>query len=289
MLGSQVLEVAIGLVFIFLALSAAASAIKEFIAGILGMRSKTLAQGIGNLLKDPVLTQKIFDHPLISGTAKPGSGPSYISSRNFALALLDVVAPPSAQGPRMVQDLQAGIANIPDAKVQKSLLTLVGAAQGNLELTQAKIEHWYDDAMDRVSGWYKRRAQIIIFFVGLTLCCALNGDTLMVLKELWNDQTMRETIGVQAKYQIEHPDAKGSDLSGVVRQIRAASTPPIGWLSSDPERGLPEGTGAWFLKVFGILISSLAITLGAPFWFDILNKLVNVRLAGEKPPDSRQT
>jgi hypothetical protein len=62
--------------------------------------------------------------------------------------------------------------------------------------------------------------------------------------------------------------------------------PPIGW-AGDGVRALPQSTG-WLWKVFGILISTVAVALGAPFWFELLNKVVNLRLTGSPPPDSRQ-
>jgi hypothetical protein len=41
------------------------------------------------------------------------------------------------------------------------------------------------------------------------------------------------------------------------------------------------------LKIVGLLITVLAVSQGAPFWFDLLQKAVNLRLAGDLPPDSR--
>jgi hypothetical protein len=41
------------------------------------------------------------------------------------------------------------------------------------------------------------------------------------------------------------------------------------------------------VKILGLLVTVLAISLGAPFWFDLLNRLVNLRSTG-KPPDPRR-
>lgn len=287
MFGSQVLEVAVGLTVVFVVLSAACSGIKEFIAGIAGMRSKTLEEGVRHLLQDPAVADKVFAHPLIASTAAPGSKPSYISSHNFALALFDVLGTVDKAAPNAAADLRANIAKVPNDKLRQTLLTLVTSTQGNIDQAQAKVEHWFDDAMDRVSGWYKRRAQTIILMVGVFLCCALNGDTLMIVRELWNDQVLREVVTAQARYKVQNPPPSGNDLSAMQQEVRDASVPPIGWHSNDPERGLPEGWVMWLKKVLGILISVLAISMGAPFWFDMLNKLVNLRFSGSPPPDSR--
>jgi hypothetical protein len=47
---------------------------------------------------------------------------------------------------------------------------------------------------------------------------------------------------------------------------------------------------AWILTKFtGLLISILAVSMGAPFWFDVLNKLVNIRLSGTRPAPTSDT
>jgi hypothetical protein len=47
------------------------------------------------------------------------------------------------------------------------------------------------------------------------------------------------------------------------------------------------------LKLIGWLITAGATVLGAPFWFDTLKKLVNIRGTGvnpaEKPAESKKT
>jgi hypothetical protein len=39
----------------------------------------------------------------------------------------------------------------------------------------------------------------------------------------------------------------------------------------------------WALKIFGILITGIAAAQGAPFWFDVLKKLINIRMTGANP------
>jgi hypothetical protein len=293
MFNSQVLEVATGLIFVFLLLSVACSGIKEVIARVSNMRAKTLENGIRTMLADPndAITSKLLQSHLIAGTAPPGEKPSYVSSRNFALALFDVLAPAAPGQSRTIQDLKTGIANLPDTRVRTTVLALIDSAQGNADLARQRVENWYDDTMDRVSGWYKRRAQQIIFVVGLVLCVLLNGDTLMIVHELWNDEALRSAVVAEAQERASAAtvtSGKDDSLADVTQYIRDASAPPIGWsFSGNGARGLPESWG-WLWKIIGILMTSVAIAMGAPFWFDLLNKIVNLRLTGTPPPDSRQ-
>ena len=71
----------------------------------------------------------------------------------------------------------------------------------------------------------------------------------------------------------EDPLATASTTLDQIKQLGI----PIGWQNA------PQTTTDWALKFFGLLISIVAIAQGAPFWFDLLNKLINLRLAGQKP------
>lgn len=291
MFGSQILEVVIGLVLIYLALSIGCSGIKEVIAGIFSLRAKTLEKAVRNMLKNGPndYTAKLFAHPLITGTAPEGEKPSYISSRMFAAALFDVVAPADGEQPRTMQSLRAGVANVPDTKLRATLLNFIDSAAGDMDAARLKVEHWFDDTMARVSGWYKRTAQKIIFVAGLVLCIAVNADTILIVRELWSDQALRSATVAEAQKRVQSAipadsDAQKAALVESLQEIRSFDAPPIGWSRVKGEaRAWPNDLGEGALKVLGILLSSFAIVMGAPFWFDMLNKLINLRSSGDPP------
>jgi hypothetical protein len=295
MFGSQVLEVVIGLSLIYLVLSIGCSGVKEVIAAIFSLRAKTLESGVRRMLKNGPndFTAQLFAHPLIQGTAPEGEKPSYISARMFAAALFDLVAPPRADvaEPRTIQSLRAGVAQIPDAKLRTLLLNMIDAAGGDLDAVRLKVEHWFDDTMARVTGWYKRMAQKIIFVAGLVLCVAVNADTLMIVKELWSDQALRSAMVAQAGQKVQSTNPADYlnqndrlQLQQVAGEIRDATAPPIGWSRAAKDIRVWPGTlGDQALKVLGILLSSFAIVMGAPFWFDMLNNVINLRLSGNPP------
>jgi hypothetical protein len=291
MFGSQVLEVVIGLTLIYLVLSIGCSGIKEVIAAMFSLRAKTLENGIRNMLKNGPndFTAKLFAHPLILATAPEGQKPSYISARMFSAALFDIVAPADAAQPRTIQSLRAGVSQIPDAKLRTTLLNMIDSAAGDVDAARLKVEHWFDDTMARVTGWYKRMAQKIIFAVGLLLCAAVNADTLMIVKELWSDQALRSAVVAQAGKQAHSTiSAESSNeevsLHQIAEEIRDVNTPPIGWSRDAKDiRRWHSGPGAGALKALGILLTSFAIVMGAPFWFDMLNNVINLRLSGNPP------
>ena len=155
------------------------------------------------------------------------------------------------------------------------------------------MEHWFDDTMERTSGWYKRMAQKIIFVAGLALCLAINGDSLMVVKELWSDQALAHAVVAQVNKQGQSgtpvdPTGQKRSPQEVVTEIRDIDAPPIGWARDSHDlRKLPSEPWSIAFKLFGILRTSFAITLGAPFWFDILNTIINLGLSGAPPAASK--
>lgn len=201
MFNSQILEVAIGMVFVYLLLSLICSAINEGVEAQLKNRASDLQKGIRRLLEDPGgsgWAAKLYDHALIRGLYRDGKHlPSYIPARNFALALMDLVAPASprttsgAAGATLsppaaaaavvtgtssppspppaslaLSTLRASVASNTTGKVQEALLALIDAAGNDANKARQNIEAWYNSAMDRVAGWYKRRTQAIIFCLG---------------------------------------------------------------------------------------------------------------------------
>ena len=109
MFDSVILEVAIGLAFLYFFLSMLCSVIIEGVASKFKWRAKNLYAAIKLLLKDEDILKRLYNSPLFLGItpkeykdSKRGenqSTPSYISSRGFILALLESLK----QHPKVVE------------------------------------------------------------------------------------------------------------------------------------------------------------------------------------------
>lgn len=321
MLWSTALEVAIGLVFVYLLLSLVCSAAKEGLEAVLKKRARNLEQGIKELLEDHAgtgLAQEVYNHPLINGLFRGQFNPqqkgirtklpSYIPSQNFALALVDVVlrqAPDPAAGRKALdpattdlQPLRDAINRLGNAQVKQALLVLVDRAGTDINRALANIEAWFDSAMDRVAGWYKRWSQMVIFLLGLLLVILLNADTIAIGNHLLGDPSVRQsTVAAAQEWVKNHPQAAGKDESkgfgDAVDQVRDKVGQlglPIGWDVNDASDWPGKDAGAWVLKALGLLLTALAISLGASFWFDVLNRFMVVRSTvkpKEKSPEEK--
>ena len=309
MFGSTILDVAIGLALIYLLLSLINTVLTEFIAGLLNLRATNLENGIRSLLNDPNgtgLTRVFYDHPLIKGLSKDDSKPSYIPARNFALALLDMIAPakPAAE-PQTVNQIRASISAMSPAYdgLKHKMLLMIDDAQANVSAARENVEKMFDETMERVTGWYKRDAQKIVLVLAIGIAVAANADTLSITSTLYRDPALRAGLVAAAEQAVKQQESKGAkneeELKGKAAQEMIATINkdlekisfPLGWErlpANNSELSHKKTFFTWLYTFFGWALTALAISLGAPFWFDILNKFINIRSAGAKPDGKKK-
>ena len=313
MFGSNTLDVAIGMAFVYLLLSFVITAANELIAAILASRGNNLWKGIVNLLPEG-FAQQVYDHPLVDGLSNARDRPSYIPSRTFVLALLDVISGSTGELPDL-PTLKSKINGLP-SRLKQPLLVMLSEASGDVEQFKTNVEVWFNNSMDRVSGWYKRKTQYVLLGIAALVTLLLNVDSLVLLNRLSQDTSLRaalvaraEAASKQTEELAARPAGTGSDDIKRAHDDLAAATAklqelnlPTGWVSSAELQAAPDEDKAelttrllpgslgdgWSLArshFIGWLLTALAISLGAPFWFDILNKFVNIRSAGKSPEE----
>lgn len=303
MFNSATLDVVIGLVLLYSLLAILASTINEFLASLAEWRSKNLEIGLRNLLDGndaagAALLDRFYEHPLIRGLhtrrffapGGPNSSkkPSYIPARLFVSALEDILLPTDRQaGPQTLQDLRASASALPPGDTRDALIALLDGAGGDLKKGREAIEHWFDDAMDRLSGWYKRQVQVIIFVISLATAFALNADTLTITNTLIHNPEIRAFVVARAEQvAVQTPGPNGETPEASFKEVQTALEDvgslqlPLGWKNGweDLRAVLPwTDLQAFVLKLVGILVTAVAMSFGSQFWFDLLNRLVGLR------------
>jgi hypothetical protein len=317
MFGSSIIEIAIGLCFVFLLLSLISSAMVEIVESFLKNRATDLERGIRELFNQETggnLAAAFYKHPMISGLyrglyeredgkeigrldyLKPTNLPSYIPAKNFASAVLDLVLHPAASQDVVRDDAKDGSASTVDAmvaaasmdavrsavkrefgssQVGRALRTLVEQSGEDLNVLRTNLETWFNGSMDRVSGAYKRRTQWVIFALGLVLAVTLDANTITIVKKLAKDATLRGVVVAQAGVVANNPDILKADLQKNMTQLESLGLPlgrPNGFQFTDPFT-----QEFIFTSLLGWLLTAGAVSLGAPFWFDLLNKFMVIR------------
>lgn len=298
MFGSEMLDIAIGMIFTYLLLSLICSAINELIERQLKNRAADLEQGIRELLDDKDgtgLVTQLYQHGMINGLFKGAYNaadkdksnlPSYIPSRNFALAILGIVAPESP-----AISFRDSVGKMTNAKVKNALTAMLNVVGEDVDKFRGSIENWFNSTMDRVSGWYKRRSQLIIFCLGFVVAGVINVNSISIANDLWTHKAERDAMVSAAQgYLQSHATKDGqidrdASLKANVDSISDYGL-PMGWHIKAP-LGLREWIMFVIRSLFGWLITACAISLGAPFWFDMLNRFVVVR-STVKPHEKSQ-
>lgn len=303
MFGSEILDIVIGVIFVYLLLSLICSALNELVAWIFRFRANTLEDGIRQLLSDPEGSgpaKFLYEHPLIKALAQKGKKPSYIPSRTFAFALMDVVkdvasskginiAPVPHNGTKL-DSILTTVANLPASDFKKAILGLIDETGLDIKKARKNLENWFDDSMERVSGWYKRKTQGIILIWAFIVSFGLNADTLFIAKSLSHDATLRASLIAAAQEAVkqpaptdgQHPNKIIEEVEKKIQQLQL----PIGWPLVDGDPRVPSNCKGWLAKIAGLFFTMIALSLGAPFWYDVLNKVVHLRASGKPPKEA---
>ena len=311
MFGSIVLDVGIGLVLVYIVFALACTTINEQISQFLGLRANNLWDSICALVGDLEgngVAKQLYDHQLVRGLASKQGGyedkanaehpadrpmPSYIPPDVFSLALNEIIkAGKSGQEGKDSHQTKAN-ETIREG-LEKALGQIYLEAAGDVEKARKGIEAWYQEAMDRATGWYKRKVQLIIFLVAMILVTAANADSIMITNKLWNTPAMRTAAVTKAE------GLKEDEMGNLTVQNTPEVSGLLGWTACEEDTeclpasvssNRPTDVGSWIMKIFGLLITAYAASLGAPFWFEILQKLTKAKdsLSGKdkKATDAR--
>lgn len=320
MLGSEALDVVFGLIFVYLVLSLLCSALNETLASVLAWRAKMLREGVRNFLGDDATAESVYGHPLIRSLTRKRGGfriwaaqrvpgakrlandryPSYLPSRTFALALLDRLG----AADRDEAKVEKALASVPNAELRDALLTIHRDVDGRYDDFKERVSEWYDEGMERVSGWYRRRVQLFLWLLAIVVAASLNADTFQLARVLWKDDTIRAAVVAQAEGAVQPgaEEAQGGegtqgeeepqDLQAVATEVEKVPelVMPLGWTTkADDPREVPDDLVGWLIKLAGLLATAAALTFGAPFWFDLLRRVAQVRSAGRPPPAAKAT
>ena len=306
MFGSEILDIAIGMIFTYLLLSLICSAINELIERNLKNRATDLEKGLRELLDDKDgtgLVKQVYEHGMINGLFRgsynPAASdksnlPSYIPSRNFALAILGILMPnPAAPVAGVQVSFREAVSQIPNAKVKNAMTSMLNVAGNDVDKFRENIEGWFNSTMDRVSGWYKRRSQLIVFLLGFLAAAVMNVNSVSIANDLWIHKAQRDALvsasqGYLGSHSKEGQIGQDAGLTSNIKEIENHGL-PIGW-NIDWNRD----TKGWALfgvsALLGWFITACAVSLGAPFWFDMLNKFIVVRSTikpHEKSPEEK--
>ncbi len=250
MFNSTVLDVVIGLIFIYLIYSLLATTLQELIASGFGFRSKMLERAIFRMLEDKTkfnygissvfyLFKKqgnggdpdsasftFYNHPLIKflGGNKSNNKPSYIKKETFSKVIVDLLRGDQFEhGDNIKKVISEALENktfnwgklsVEIAPETLSFIKSIWAdSQNDVEKFRKNLEIWFDETMERTTDWYRKHTQFILFFIGLIIAVVFNVDSIKITQKLQKDPKLREQIVQQANTFLENNPNLKEDLN----------------------------------------------------------------------------
>lgn len=311
-----ILQIIAGLIFILVLFTLLATAIQELIANYISLRGVMLMKTIQHILEPGVKPKegsvygnfvnsasfkqlcRPSSHSLYGrfldwieekmrvlfgygGIGKAVEGPpSFISAENFAEVL------------KTMNWKEVSLEEIPEGPLRDFVASLQKGAAEEVEVKVASMKRWYDEVMNATSVWYRRQAQFILIFIGFALAGSFNVDLVQIGRKLSDNETLRAQLyNDMEKWMAERADtyfdAEGQLRQGVLLQKNnenivvvdttlrqdMKSTALTGLIGQKPQA---ESLGQWLLIIGSWLLTAIFISFGAPFWFDLLRKLVKV-------------
>ncbi|HQT92302.1 MAG TPA: hypothetical protein PL001_09790 [Candidatus Kryptobacter bacterium] len=173
---------------------------------------------------------------------------------------------------------------------------------------RALLQQWFDAMMERTSGWYKRQTQWITLIIGISIAAAFNASTFGIAGRLMKDNNARQELAQMASsYLQSHPQLQAGASTAVRPDSATAIDSLVSYTANLYKTDIKQsnqllglgwsGDAAanhmdrdhWLMNLLGWVVTALAISLGSPFWFDLLGKLVQLRGTGPKPKPDAQT
>ncbi len=283
-----ILSIIIGIVFVLLLFSMLTSAVVEVYHAAFSSRGKHLRDTLEIMLGKEVCDQ-FYQHEYfrqLSSASKPHSSlklPIWIDKGTFSSILADVLTPADSKlsVPERIQLVQ-------NANLRRVLDFLWRQSHGDITVFQKKVEEWFDDVMARAKDWFGDSTKWRLFFIGLALAGILNADTLQIYKSLSINSALRDELVKNAEtFVTGHQSVAGIDTSKSFDQSKSDFTATkqmyvetvqsplgLGWSSSTI---LPADYFSWLIKLVGWVLTGVAVTLGAPFWYDMLRKMISLK------------
>ncbi|MBY5840387.1 hypothetical protein J3P71_19075 [Rhizobium leguminosarum] len=206
--------------------------------------------------------------------------------------------PIGAQLKDKLGDLTGDISSANFIDVMRGAVTIAGT---DIVKIRDEIALSFDNVMDRLSGEYQRKMRRFSFLVGLVIAVAFDVDSISISRTMWGSTEMRTQIAAEAQKFVDQkwttacdatkpPQEQNDCLTGELKQLSAQLAPfPLGWDTKKLNwEFVRNNKGAVVLKAIGLLWTGLALSLGGPFWFDLLQNFVNVRGSGKKPESEKK-
>jgi hypothetical protein len=311
-----ILEVVISMIVVYFLLSTVVSFIKEIIAMIFNTRGKILYRSLEHLFVEDnnntngSFIKKIYNSDYVNNLASKFSiasrlnkKPSYIATENFAGALIDEIQKLDTKDyAQNFKELKKKIESIGNSFIKTKLLEIVieleESGQATIANFKKKIADWFDSYMETVTTVYKNYVSVWVFCISFFVCFSMNIDSIVLMEYFYKNKEKREIMLSFAENVSKDKYIVSDTLTGVNREkaLKEMKTKvlsdftsfglPYGWKDEGKGRRIYESKilgnpfpSSKLVKFLGLFITTVSLTLGAPFWYQMMVSALSIKKA----------
>lgn len=189
-------------------------------------------------------------------------------------------------------------------KLHEIIIELEETQQANITSIKKKISEWFDSYMVTVTEVYKNYVRFWIFGISFFIVFTMNIDSLVLIEYFYENKEKREVM-ISFAENVGKDDYKINDsLTGderveEIKKLKKAVVDdynafdlPYGWkkgmsntLQYEKKVLNNPTTDSAFKKIIGLFLTTISLTLGAPFWYQLMVNLLALRKSiTEKQP-----
>jgi len=281
----QILEVAIGLVFVYYVMGSIVSTISQIIMESLETRGLALEKYLKLIVGEKNLSD-LTNMPQIK-SLRPiryaswwnvfGSGTvekrvEKIPASTLVDAFFDLTGL-TGKYQTTGDELIASISQLPDSEGKKAMLAWAQKGVTNVNDLRSRTTDYFNGLLGQAAATFKANARSIVIIMSIVTTLLFGTDSIQLAKDLWADSALRAAANAQAAAAAQQ--GQSTDLTALLNQLGVLSI-KIGWWQN---QNIPVQTSTvgWIqfilLKFTGLLITAVAVSQGSSFWYDLLKKL----------------
>ncbi len=311
----QAVDTVLAFAMVMLLLSLLVTVLVQMFISLFGLRGQNLVFGLRQLVgavapkldeaEVESLASKILGHPALRAGARRATvdlEPRELLMVMDRLRKGEVLAPrvkaaldelfqrPASEDAKLVRTMELlGSLRAAAPEQAEKLQKLADGALAEAREVVVQIDNWFDTAMSHAAERLKLHARWITAAVALSLAVLLQVDSAEILKQLWHDPGESAQLVVQADEVMKlyresatvEEFEQGREAAQQIRALLGESELVV--FAALGESGDPRAVfGPHFP---GSLLTALLLSLGAPFWYGVVGKLVGFRsaLRGKQP------
>ena len=299
----QVLEVAIGLIFIYYVLGSAVSMVTRWINEALETRGVALEKYLIKIVgdhKDNKYLNEFVSLPQLQAlqpiryknwwsVITADTKPKKIEKIPVSVLVdtyFDVVGLTANPDLTLIQ-LAELVDKLPDSDAKRAFISWINQGVTNINDLRTRTTAYFSGLMEQAASKFRANARSFVIMLSIGVTLLFGTDSIQLARALWTNAELRALAVAKADMVVQQEGANAS-LDDLVKELGDLSI-RIGWWQTErPAANATATDWVWFvvLKILGLGITAAAVSQGSSFWYDLLKKITSPTSSSSKSSSS---